>query len=613
MFNGLYLALYLHCKLFNFALLSLIICLISRSYLPLLLQLTNVTYASLSTFQPVSLRAGNFIISNKTRKDTAMVGRFTFKKPVFRGAIGAMVYCLLAFSIFGSPSCLDAATLTEESAVLSIGEKEQLVEQGVTQYKKGDIEAAQKTFEQAKAVFPSNFTVPYYLGLIYLEENRRSDAIAEWQRYVLMDPRSEESLKIRKYLTLLIREEAVAYAKEAVANEAALLNATIADNTLAVTSFKYIGSGTLGPLGKGLATMLITDLSTVPDLQVVERVKLQMLLQELDLGTSGVVGPETVPKVGKLLKSRHVATGSLLEPGIESLQIVSALVDTERKEDIDTREVQGALADFFNLEKNIACGIIEDLGRSCDDMPGSFHRIHTKSLAALASFSIGLDYLDQQKYDQAREQFQKAIDEDPEFDLAKETLAVTPLSTMLLLTSSQMVSTLSGTAASSTTIGSAAAGSAAAAGGGIGVVGITAGVIAGAAAVAGLAAGGSGGGGGSTIPTADVNLTGNWVGTWTDSSGNGGEISLTLTQTNTSVSGTATVSGPDCLLTGSLSGSVEGRSFQANISSGTGLASFNANCTNTAMNGTLNVTSGSCAGHSGTVSTSITGNANIRW
>jgi tetratricopeptide (TPR) repeat protein len=166
----------------------------------------------------------------------------------------------------------------EETVKLSEKEKKKLVEQGVAQYKEGERDQAKNTLEQAKAAFPSNYAVPYYLGLIYLEEGRRSDAIAEWQQYVLMDPKSEDSMKIRKYLTLLIREEAVEYAKQAVANEAALLRSPVADNTVAVTTFENLGSENLEPLGKGMAAMLIHDLSQVPDLQVVERVKLQALL-----------------------------------------------------------------------------------------------------------------------------------------------------------------------------------------------------------------------------------------------------------------------------------------------------------------------------------------------
>ena len=67
------------------------------------------------------------------------------------------------------------------------------------------------------------------------------------------------------------------------------------------------------------------------------------------------------------------------------------------------------------------------------------------------------DYFDQEKYDEARDAFQKALDEDPEFDLAKEALVLTPSSAMLLMTASQMILTLSSSGASSTAFGSASA------------------------------------------------------------------------------------------------------------------------------------------------------------
>ena len=537
------------------------------------------------------------------------------KKKVFRSIVGVLIYCMMLFPTFNS-ICSSAMKSAEENVKLSKKEKEKLVDQGVTQFQKGERNRAKETLEHAKEVFSSNYAVPYYLGLIYLEEGRRSDAIAQWQQYVLMDPKSEDSLKIRKYLTLLIREEAVEYAKQAVANEAALLRGPVADNTVAVTTFKNLGSENLVTLGKGMSAMLIHDLSQVPDLQVVERVKLQALLQEMNLGTSGLVDQKTAPKVGKLLKSKHVTTGSLADLEKENLQIVSALVDTEQMDRIDTQEAQGALKRFYDLEKTIACSIIEDLGRDCGKMPGAFGKIHTKSLAALTAFSVGLNYLDQEKYDEAREAFQKAINEDPEFDLAKETLESTPPSAMLFMNTSQMISTLSVSASMSGTLSAAAAGTAVAGGGGVGVVGITSAVLAGAALAGGaVALGGGGGGGGSdSVSPTELNLTGDWTGTWTGLNENGnGNILLTLTQTNTSVSGTASIIGSECISTGTLSGTVTGNALVSNISSGSNTASFNATCTSTSMNGTLEITSGSCAGDIGNFLINKTGSAIIRW
>ena len=178
----------------------------------------------------------------------------------------------------------------------------------------------------------------------------------------------------------------------------------------------------------------------------------------------------------------------------------------------------------------IACIIIEDLGRDCNKMPDAFGKIHTKSLAALTAFSVGLDYFDQEKYDEAREEFQKAIDEDPNFDLAKQALILSPTSAMINMTPSQIILALSYSGASSTALASASAGATVDDDDdGVGVVGVTTMAVAGVAAAVGVAVAAGGGGGGgedsaSPMPSAEplgqANLTGAWTGTWTDSSGN---------------------------------------------------------------------------------------------
>ncbi len=70
---------------------------------------------------------------------------------------------------------LEKTPPTDDEAVkLSKKEKNKLVEQGVIQFHEGERAQAKETLEQAKTVFPTNYTVPYYLGLIYLEEGWRS-------------------------------------------------------------------------------------------------------------------------------------------------------------------------------------------------------------------------------------------------------------------------------------------------------------------------------------------------------------------------------------------------------------------------------------------------------
>jgi hypothetical protein len=244
---------------------------------------------------------------------------------------------------------------------------------------------------------------------------------------------------------------------------------------------------------------------------VVERVRLQALLSEMKLGTSGLVSAETAPRVGKLLKAKHVTSGTLADLEKESLQIASALVDADQTAGIENQEAQGQLKKFYDLEKDIACQIVEDLDRSCDDAPPAFQKIHTKSLAALLFFGAGLNYLDEGNDDMARASFQRAVEEDPSFEVAQQALLDTPVQALQygdagVGTTDEMIAM-----AASNGVSAGAAGTAIAAGsGGTGGVGVlpAVGLIGGAAAFVGIAANtGDSSGGGAVSSSGSESVT----------------------------------------------------------------------------------------------------------
>jgi tetratricopeptide (TPR) repeat protein len=569
----------------------------------------------------------------KKKRDYAMDWILNRIPHLSKAFAGVLICSMAAFGLCATG--FSAPASTEAPAELSAREKQNLVQQGVEQYKQGNHDQAQKNLELAKTVFPENYAVPYYLGLIYLEQGKRSAAIAQWRQYVEMDPNSENASTIRKNLTMLLREEARDSARQAVANEAALTSSPAAGDTVAISAFNNLGSENIQPLGKGMAALLIHDISQVPDLQVVERIRLQALLKEMELGTSGLVSAETAPRVGKLLKAKHVTSGSLADLEQENLQIASAVVDADQMASIGTQEAQGRLKQFYDLEKQIACQIIEDLGKDCDQVPAEFSRIHTKSMPALVSYSWGLNYFDEEKYDEARTMFQKALDEDPQFDLAASALLATPTSSMLSMTQSQMISSVSSSGLSSVAAGTAiasaptvAAAAAPAAASTVGFAPTTAlvgvAVVGGGAALAGGGGGGGGAGGAAdTVQPASLSLTGDWEGTWTNTTANEqGEAILRLTQTGTnSFSGTFEIPGGDeCLPTGTISGTISDPQVDMTISSPSGLevvqssGALDASGTNIAGTWFFTSSAAGCEEDEGTFSVSLTtGSARIRW
>ncbi len=517
----------------------------------------------------------------------------------------ALTCFLLFWSVAGA-----GPVFADPSAGLSSKEKKKLVEHGVAQYTQKDLDGARNTLEQAEAVFPENFAVPYYLGLIYLQEGRREDAISQWRRYLEMDPGSQNARELRKTLTLLLREEARANAREALAREAALDGIEADRDTIAVSAFSNIGSVHLGPLGKGLSAMLVTDLSKMPGLQVVDRMALQALLEELKLGTSGLVDRSTAPQVGRLLKVRRVATGSLSDVDAKHLQIASVLFDAERNADIGGQDVEGDLDSFFVLQKQIACGIITAMGKNCDQAPGAFQRPHTTSWPAFVSFSKGLDQFDNNQYDEARASFQQALQEDPDFELAREALETTPTSAMLLWSTSQIVSNTAAVGVTPT-----AAGSATISAGGLGATSflIAGGVVVAAGAVA-LAAGGGSSSDPPAPAPAPASIAGDWNGTWINPQDNTrGDIALSLTQNQQAVSGTMAISGTVCASSGTVSGTVSGDRVTLEFVSGSGTARFDGTYNRPTMNGGMRFVSGDCAGQEGNASFQLLSSADVSW
>ncbi|MBI5199443.1 MAG: hypothetical protein HZA09_05445, partial [Nitrospirae bacterium] len=149
------------------------------------------------------------------------------------------------------------------------------------------------------------------------------------------------------------------WAKEVLKEEKAL-QAKEGRNTLAVLYFQNrTGQSALDPFQKGLTLMLITDLSTVRGIQIVERVRLQALIEEMDIGVYGLIEPDTAPQVGKLFGAQWLVGGDILEGQPTQLQIQSNLLDVPVQKTIGQSMAKGNLSDLFRMEKEILFDIIK--------------------------------------------------------------------------------------------------------------------------------------------------------------------------------------------------------------------------------------------------------------
>lgn len=168
---------------------------------------------------------------------------------------------------------------------------------------------ARALFEEVQRAFPYNTLTMYYLGLIALEEKRYGETIRQWQLYSKIDPTGAQEKEIPKQLTLLLNQQLQDEIKLALATEAKLGDVKPEPNSVAVQAITLRGDAKYQMISKGLTAMIITDLTKVPGLKVLERQKLQKLLDEIKLSESGLVDKKTMVRSGKLLRAEKFVFG----------------------------------------------------------------------------------------------------------------------------------------------------------------------------------------------------------------------------------------------------------------------------------------------------------------
>lgn len=82
-------------------------------------------------------------------------------------------------------------------------------------------------------------------------------------------------------------------------------------------------------LGKGIADLLITDMASNPAMHVVERDRLQAILQEQELVRSKSIDAQTAVRLGKLLGAAYLVTGGFMSDGKGSLLVTSRVISVE--------------------------------------------------------------------------------------------------------------------------------------------------------------------------------------------------------------------------------------------------------------------------------------------
>lgn len=212
---------------------------------------------------------------------------------------------------------------------------------------------------------------------------------------------------------------------------APLVQAAPPPPTVAILYFDYDGKDDeLGTLRKGLAQMLITDLAGRESYTVVERARLQEVLNELDLAKTQKLDPAAALKVGKLLQARYLVVGGYFVLG-GTLRLDARVFEVETSATLKGLGSTGKTDDVFALEQKLATdldGVLlaaiakrASLPAPKPTPPEKLSRSAKGKLAlkAVTDYSKALDAKDRNDVEKAKQHLDAVVKSNPDFLLAR--------------------------------------------------------------------------------------------------------------------------------------------------------------------------------------------------
>lgn len=179
-------------------------------------------------------------------------------------------------------------------------------------------------------------------------------------------------------------------------------------------------------LRRGLAAMLISELSLNPAVRLVDRDQTQRFLDEQGLGVAERVDAATAAKVGKLVGARYMITGSFIDL-YGDFRIDARLINVETGEIMKVVRSDPKLhdrRDMFRMVQSVSERIMTDT--HFPPLPaGLAQRAAAKPAIpteALAFYSRALLYHDRGDKAKAIDYYRKALDIFPDYAEANEGL-----------------------------------------------------------------------------------------------------------------------------------------------------------------------------------------------
>jgi TolB-like protein len=297
---------------------------------------------------------------------------------------------------------------------------------GIAYFEAKRFDRSRDVLQSALALNGRNYPALVYLGLAHEELGSLDSARAAFTAAGALAGGKVQQGEIADRLALLTRKELRQAARAAIAQEATLSAQPPTENSVAVFPFSYVGQNEdLRPVGRGLTHLMITDLSKLSRLKLLEREQVQLLVDEMALNDAGRVDPRTGARSGRILRAERVVQGSVQDvPGKQDIRLDAAIVNASDAKVVASGTGSDPLAQLFALQKQVLFRLVDQLGitltpaerRALSERP-------TADLQAFLAFSRGLEAEDRGDYQAAEANYSAALARDPNFRAAKDRRA----------------------------------------------------------------------------------------------------------------------------------------------------------------------------------------------
>ena len=293
---------------------------------------------------------------------------------------------------------------------------------GVGYFRANQLTEARAILDSLVSVDRQNGIAAIFLGMTAESQGDFTAARTSYSQFVSVARSATLKNTARQRLVLVGRRELEFGARQALAQEAQLSESTPEPNTVAVMPFSYSGTNEeVRPLARGLAQLLVTDLARSRQLRVLERERMQAMLDEMRLSEEGRADPQSAVRSGRMLAAGRVVQGSLTDTE-NALRADASVVDVSTAVVAPPASSALPMDRLFDMEKALAIQLFNNMGITLTEAERqAFNARPTQSLQAFLAWSRGLEAEDGGDFVAAQDFFNQAVRIDPGFTVAAQS------------------------------------------------------------------------------------------------------------------------------------------------------------------------------------------------